>query len=161
MYLKWNGHIPITEEEEMSNQSWLFIKASWKGGGAFTIENRYGSQISLEIRGKDKNNRDSIAPVEAFIASLGGCAGVNVIMMLQEEGISPDACTVKVECLLNNEIPRTIEKIHLNFLLTGMIEDKIVESVITRAMTLMCPIAVTVGKATEITWEHGISRHVS
>jgi uncharacterized OsmC-like protein len=142
----------------MGSQSWLFIKATWDGDRAFSVENSQGSRISLEIRGRGINNRDSFAPVEAFVASLGCCAGTNVVMMLREEGIIPVSFIVKAECLLNNDTQRSIGKIHLNFLFTGIIEENVLESVIHSAMTLICPIAVTVGKATEVTWDQTVSR---
>jgi len=142
----------------MNGQSWLFVKASWTRGSSFLIENRDGSRITLEIRKKEKGKENCFAPVEGFIASLGACAGINVIMMLQDEGLNPESFTVKVECLVNNTTPRIIEKIHLIFLVSGMIEDPALETIISQVMTLMCPIAVTVGKATAVTWEQTISR---
>ena len=107
---------------------------------------------------RDQSNRkNAFAPVEAFIASLGSCAGINVIMLLEEKGVSPNTCTVKTECLISHQTPRTIEKIHLEFIFAGLFSQETAKTAITKVMTLICPIAVTVGKATSVTWECSIS----
>ena len=143
-------------EEKNTGQSWLFTKATWNGEHSFLVENGRGSRIIIEIR-DSLPRKNSYAPVEAFIASLSCCAGINVIMLLEEKGVVPSACTVKAECLINHEIPRIVEKIHLEFRFTGQVSSEAAGEAISTAMTLICPIAVTVGKATAITWDFSIS----
>ena len=138
------------------SQSWVFVKSTWRGGSSFTVENRAGTKLQLGIHAKGAG-KEVFAPVEAFIASLSGCAGVNVVMLLADEGIIPDSCTIKAECLLSDGIPRTIESIRLLFLVTGPVREEVVRSVIAKAMGLICPIAVTIGKATSVTWDLNIS----
>ncbi len=141
----------------MAGPSWIFVKASWKGGTKFVVENRNGCRETLTARVPAGETSRHFSPVDAFIAALAACAGTNVVLILQDQGVTVKSFTVKAECILNSAEPRSFEKIHLHFLLTGEIDEKIVTEAITRSMTLVCPIAVTIGRATDVTWEQHIT----
>ena len=119
-------------QEKKTGQSWLFTKATWNGERSFLVENGQGSRIMLEIRGS-VNQKNAFAPVEAFIASLGSCAGINAIMLLEEKGVSPSTCIVKTECLISHQTPRTIEKIHLEFIFAGLFSRETAKTAITKS----------------------------
>ena len=137
----------------MAGQSWIFVKASWKGGTTFVVENRAGCREIIAAREPAGAQSRHFSPIDAFIASLAACAGTNVVLLLLDRGIAVRSFTVKAECILNAAEPRSFEKIHLHFLLGGEMDEGIAADAITRSMTLVCPIAVTVGKAADVTWE--------
>jgi putative redox protein len=142
----------------MTGTSWIFVKASWKGGTKFVIENRAGCRETITARVPAGETSRYFSPVDAFIASLAACAGTNVVLILLDQGVTVKSFTVKAECILKDTEPRSFEKIHLHFLLGGEMDDGIVMEAITRSMTLVCPIAVTIGRAAEVTWEQHITR---
>jgi putative redox protein len=142
----------------MAGTTWTFVKASWKGGTQFVVENRDGTRQSLVARPPDGKIPRHFSPVDAFIASLAACAGTNVILLLDEEGVKPRSFTIKAECVFRHEEPRCFEKIHLTFLVSGDANEEMVRDAITRSVTAVCPIAVTIGKAAGVTWECRVTK---
>ncbi|PWR73883.1 OsmC family protein [Methanospirillum lacunae] len=137
----------------MTGNTWTFVKASWKGGTQFVVENRDGDSLTLVARPQDKDSSHYFTMVDAFISSLACCTGTNVLFILDAQGKIPRSFTVKAECVFHHDEPRSFEKIHLIFLVSGDIAEEIVRNAIVRAVTAVCPIAVTVGRSVEITWE--------
>jgi len=142
----------------MAGSSWIFVKATWRGGTKFVVENRAGYKSTITARVPEGETSRHFSPVDAFIASLAACAGTNVVLLLEDGGIPVRSFTVKAECILGSGEPRSFEKIHLIFLINGNMTDETARDAITRSMTLICPIAVTVGRAAEVTWELQVTK---
>ena len=96
-------------------------------------------------------------PIEYLIASLGGCISVHVILGLKKAGIIPDSYMVTIEGTRAEAYPTVFEGIHILFRLSGIIDEKTLDDTIQQTITLLCPIAVTMGSVGEITWEYSIS----
>ncbi len=137
----------------MTGNTWTFVKASWKGGTQFVVENRDGSRLTLIARTPEGDTPRHFSMVDAFIASLASCTGTNVILLLEDSGITPRSLTVKAECVFRHDEPRAFEKIHLIILVSGEVEEEVVRNVVSRSVTAVCPIAVTLGKSVTITWD--------
>lgn len=137
----------------MTGNTWSFVKASWKGGTQFVVENRNGDRLTLIARAQEGDSPRHFSMVDAFIASLACCTGTNVLLLLDNNGIIPRSLTVKAECIFHLDEPRSFEKIHLIFLVSGDILEEMVRNIINRSVTSVCPIAVTLGKSIEVTWE--------
>lgn len=137
----------------MTGQSWMFVKASWKGGTKFVVENRSGNRSTIEARVPSGEASRHFSPIDTFLASLAACAGTNVLVLLLDGGTTVRSLTVKAECILQHARPMSFEKIHLIFLLAVDADAGLVSDAIEESMTLVCPIAVTVGRAAEVTWE--------
>ncbi len=58
--------------------SWTFVKASWKSGMKFVVENGSGCKSTIAIRDPAGEEPRHFAPTDAFLASLAPCAGANV-----------------------------------------------------------------------------------
>lgn len=142
----------------MTGSTWTFVKASWKGGTQFVVENRGGDRLTLVARTPDGDSPRHFTMVDAFISSLACCTGTNVIFLLDDHGIIPGSFTVKAECIFRHDEPRSFEKIHLIFLVSGDMEEEVVRNAILRSVTAVCPIAVTLGKSVKITWELHITK---
>jgi putative redox protein len=93
-----------------------------------------------------------------LIASLGGCAGTEVIKGISKRGVKPKSFTVRVEGSRRKTPPTAFEKIHVTFMLSGDIDDQMVTEAIQETMTLNCLIAVTLGRVGNVTWEHILIR---
>lgn len=126
----------------------LLMDVSYEDSTHFLAKNGAGSRIAM---GGDNPN-----PIDYLIASLGGCTGTMVIKGLSEKGVKPESFTIKVEGSRRKTPPTVFEKIHVTFTLSGDLEDGMVAEVVRETMTLKCPIAVTLGRAGNVTWEHRI-----
>lgn len=142
----------------MTGNTWTFVKASWKGGTRFIVENRDGGRLSLVARISEGEATRHFSMVDAFIASLASCTGTNCILLLEDCGITPRSFTVKAECIFRHDEPRVFEKIHMIFLMSGDMDEDIVRRAVHRAVTAVCPIAVTLGKSADVTWELRITK---
>jgi putative redox protein len=133
-------------EDKSSNPMGLLMDISYEEGTHFLAENSAGSRIAI---GGDNPN-----PIDYLIASLGGCTGATIVKGLSEKGVKPDSFTVKIEGSRRKTPPTVFEKIHVAFTLSGDLDDRMVAEVIRETMTLNCPIAVTLGRVGDMTWEH-------
>lgn len=136
-------------EDRSENPMNLIMNVSYKGGTNFLAE--VDSNLTIDIGGKNPN------PIEYLIAALGGCTGTTVIKGLLEKGIKPSSFTINVEGSRRKTPPTIFEKIHVTFTLSGDMDDQSVAETIRDTMTLKCPIAVTLGRVGNVTWEHRIT----
>ncbi len=129
---------------------------SYEGNMQFAAESSCGRKIPIEpsigLGGSGRNPN----PIDYLIASLGSCTGIKVILGLSQRGITPESLTVNVNGSRSEIPPNVFEKIHLTFMLTGVMDDRTVAEVIQETVTRTCPIAMMLGKATNLTWEHCI-----
>jgi putative redox protein len=135
-------------EDKSSNPMDLIMNVLYEDGTHFLAENGAGSRIAM--------GGDYPHPIEYLIASLGGCTGTMVVKGLSEKGVKPESFVVKVEGSRRKTPPTVFEKIHVTFTLSGDLEDRMVAEVIQETMTLKCPIAVTLGRVGDMTWEHRV-----
>lgn len=135
-------------EDESVNLMNVIMNVSYEDSTYFLAKNSAGSRIAMD--GENPH------PIEYLVASLGGCTGVTVITGLMEKGIKPDSFTVNVEGSRRKTPPTIFEKIHVIFTLSGDMDDRSVAEIIRDTMTLKCPIAVTLGRVGDVTWEHHI-----
>jgi putative redox protein len=133
-------------EDKSASPIGLLMDISYEEGTHFLAENSAGSRIAI---GGDNPN-----PIDYLIASLGGCTGATIVKGLSEKGVKPDSFTVKIEGSRRKTPPTVFEKIHVAFTLSGDLDDRMVAEVIRETMTLNCPIAVTLGRVGDMTWEH-------
>ena len=136
-------------EDKSANPMDLTMNVSHKDGTHFLAENGAGSKIAM--------GGDNPHPIEYLIASLGGCTGATVIKGLSEKGVKPESFAVKVEGSRRKTLPTVFEKVHVTFVLSGDLDDRMVAEVVQETMTLKCPIAVTLGQVGDMTWEHHIT----
>ncbi|MFA6226661.1 MAG: OsmC family protein [Methanoregula sp.] len=138
-------------------QAPILMNVSYESGIKFIAENGAGQKISVEPglvlggSGKPPN------PIDYLLASLGSCAGIKVLLDLVESNAKPDSLKVTITGTRRETPPAVFEKLHLTFFLTGILDDRTVAAAIHETMILMCPVAVMMGKATEVTWEHRIA----
>ncbi len=136
-------------EDKSANPMDLTMNVSHKDGTHFLAEDGTGSRIAM--------GGDNPHPVEYLIASLGGCTGATVIKGLSEKGVKPESFVVKVEGSRRKTLPTVFEKVHVTFMLSGDLDNRMVAEVVQETMTLKCPIAVTLGRVGDVTWEHHIT----
>lgn len=87
------------------------------------------------------------------MAALGGCANLAILGQLQKNRITPGALAVKVSGIRKSGLPSAYEKIHVTFSIACNAEDAALDIMLEQAMTVLCPVAVTLGRAAEVTWE--------
>lgn len=135
----------------------VMMNVTYENDLKFIAENSQGNRIPIEpgvTLGGSGNNPN---PIDYLLAALGSCTGIKVMLDLTKRGARPDSLRVIIAGTRRETPPQVFEKLHLTFFLTGKLDDKTVFAAIHETMTLTCPVAVMMGKAAEVTWEHRIT----
>ena len=84
-------------------------------------------------------------PTEMLLGSLGGCTGINVVLLCRKYKQPLKALEVEVEGERDAEWPKAFKKIQITFHCTwdGDIDKKMVEQAIDLACNRYCPIHAT------------------
>lgn len=96
----------------------------------------------------------AFTPTETLMAALGSCVNAAIIGQLKNLGKSPDRLETQVTGTRKTTLPAGYEKIHLTFTISVGVSDAELEGIFRQAITVLCPVAVTLGKATDLTWEY-------
>ena len=126
--------------------------ARWTGDKVkFDIESDSGHSVSIDeppIFGADLAMR----PTEMLLAALGGCTGVNAVLLLKKYKQPLKSLEVEVEGEQDKEWPRAFNKIDVTFHLgwDGKYDKDLVEQALDMACNRYCPIHATLSRGTKI-----------
>jgi putative redox protein len=127
--------------------------ARWTGEKVkFDIESGSGHTASIDetpVFGDDAAMR----PTEMLLGALGGCTGINAVLLLKKFKQPLKSLDVEVEGEQEKDWPRRFVKIEITFRMgwDGKHDDKLVDQAIDMACNRYCPIHATLSKGTEIT----------
>jgi putative redox protein len=126
--------------------------ARWTGTKVkFDIESGSGHTVSTDeppAFGLDAAMR----PTEMLLAALGGCTGVNAVLLLKKFNQPFKSLTVEVEGEQEKEWPRRFTKIEITFVIgwDGKHDKDQVEHALDMACDRYCPIHATLSQGVEI-----------
>jgi len=134
----------------------VLMNVSYECGMKFNAVNGDRQTIPVEpcpcLGGSGENPN----PIDYLLAALGSCTGIKVLMDLTARNARPDSVRITIEGKRREVPPTVFENLHVTFFLTGDLDEKTVEGAIDETMTLNCPVAVMIGRATELTWDYHI-----
>jgi putative redox protein len=126
--------------------------ARWDGAKVrFEIESASGHSAAIDeppIFGDDTAMR----PTEMLLGALGGCTGLNAVLLLKKFKQPLRSLEVVVEGEQDKEWPRAFNKIDVTFHLgwDGKHDHELVERALDLACNRYCPIHGTLSKGTKI-----------
>lgn len=114
------------------------VNAKWIGGSRFVMTDHVGRAIVTDSEGQ------GFKPPDLLLASLVGCAGVDVVGILEKKRQD----VTSVECSVNKENcpdpPWTIEKIELEWVVRGRnLKEKAVHDAIRLAEEGYCSVSAS------------------
>jgi uncharacterized OsmC-like protein/uncharacterized metal-binding protein len=124
------------------------VNVLWEGGKRFRVGNSHGDGSYILEEGTKE-----CSPCDSFMGAVGACANLSVIVQLQKRGIVPKVLKTQVSGTRNAGLPVAWKRIHVTFFLDAELSDTEVNAILERAMTVTCPVAVTLLPAVEMTWE--------
>ncbi len=130
----------------------------WAGGLKFTGEDRLGHDVLMEASKTYGGEGQGFTPMELLLATLGGCAGIDIVSMLRARGQNLTGYEVAIKAVRREQLPRTFQKVTVRFTLKGDLNDEIVNRVVRLTMTKLCPIAVILGSTSELEWSYELQR---
>lgn len=132
-------------------------RVKWLDNMSFVGESGSGHSIvmdaSPEVGGRDLGVR----PMELLLLGLGGCASIDVVMILQRSRQDIRDCTVHISAERADSEPKVFTKIHLHFVVEG---NELSEDRVKRAISLSaekyCSASLMLGKTAEITHDYEV-----
>ncbi len=124
----------------------------WSGTKVrFDIESESGHAAAMDeppVFGEDSAMR----PTEMLLGALGGCTGVNAVLLLKKFKQPLRSLEIEVEGEQDKEWPRAFNHIEVTFHCTwdGDFDKKLVEDALDMACNRYCPIHATLSKGVRI-----------
>jgi putative redox protein len=128
------------------------VVATWSGHKVkFDIESASGHTVSIDeppLFGDDAAMR----PTEMLLAALGGCTGLNAVLLLKKFRQPIKSLEVEVEGEQEKEWPRRFTSIDITFVIgwDGKHDKEQVDHALDMACNRYCPIHATLSQGTQI-----------
>ncbi|MBO1923204.1 OsmC family protein [Thiomicrorhabdus sp. 6S3-12] len=123
----------------------------WQGSGmAFDATASTGHTVRMDAAPEVGGENTGPRPMEMVLMGLGGCTGIDVVMMLQKMSQDIKDVQIEIESERSAEVPKVFTKIHVHFKVYGTeLNDKKVQ----RAVDLSAEKYCSVSKMLEATVE--------
>lgn len=123
----------------------------WNGSGmAFDATASTGHTVRMDAAPEVGGENTGPRPMEMVLMGLGGCTGIDVVMMLQKMGQDIKDVQIEIESERADDIPKVYTKIHLHFKVIG---NDLNEKKVKRAVDLSAEKYCSVSKMLEATVE--------
>lgn len=135
----------------------MAIQVKWQVGKAFEATSSTGHKVmmdaSKEVGGEDRGSR----PMELLLMGLGGCSGIDVIMMLEKGKQDVKDCQMEITSERADAVPAVYTKIHLHFKVTGTdLNEKKVARAVELSAEKYCSVSKMLEKTAEMTHTYEI-----
>ena len=107
---------------------------------------------NAEIGGEGKGAR----PMELVLMGLGGCASIDLAMILKKQKQDLTDYQVQISATRNDNISKNFKRIHLHFLVWGKIESPKLEKAIELTITKYCSVILSLSSEIKITTSYEI-----
>lgn len=121
---------------------------------AFDAVDALGNAMKMDIATEQGGHDSGVRPMQALLAALGGCSGVDVVMILkkQKETIEYFEMVIDGEREVGKE-PALWKEVNVLFKLKGTMSKEKAEKACALSMDKYCSVAATLRAAgAEITW---------
>jgi putative redox protein len=132
-------------------------RVKWVEGRMFVGESASGHSVvmdgAVEIGGRNLGVR----PMEMLLLGLGGCTGVDVVMILEKSRQAVTDWAVEIDAERAATDPKVFIRIHLHYIITGRdLDPAKVERAIALSAEKYCSVSAMLGKTAEITHDFEI-----
>jgi len=118
----------------------------------FQAANEAGGTIEV-----DGGQNASVSPMQLVLSAVGGCSGVDVVMLLRKQRQNLQDIRIAVTGTRRDEEPRIFTAIHVAYTLVGDIDEKKAERACRLSMEKMCSVSLMLkAGGVAITWEYEV-----
>jgi len=94
------------------------------------------------------------SPMDLLLLGAGGCASIDVIMILKKGRKDVSDCEVEVFGERADEMPKKYTKIHMHFIVKGNgLSDEVVKRAVDLSMEKYCSASTTLAAACELSYD--------
>jgi putative redox protein len=121
----------------------------------FETTDEAGQVVRMDIPVDQGGHGNGVRPMQALLSALGGCSGVDIVMILKKQKETID----QLEMVINGERavgkePALWETIHISFKLKGTMTKERAEKACALSIDKYCSVAATLRAAgAVITWD--------
>ncbi len=129
------------------------VRVKWAGDLTFVGHGHQNEHAVVMDGGKSDGGLGiGASPMEMLLMGAGGCASIDIIMILKKARQKVDDCYVEVNGDRATEIPKFFNSIHMNFVITGRgLKETQIERAVKLSMEKYCSASLTLAKGLEIT----------
>lgn len=130
-------------------------RIKWIDGRRFVGQSHSGHGVLIDgSAGAEGNNASGASPMELLLLGLGGCASIDVVLILEKARQVIEGCECVIEAERAETAPRVFTKINMIFIVTGAgMSVAKVENAAKLSAEKYCSASMMLGKAVDITHE--------
>lgn len=130
------------------------VSVKWVGKMSFIGRARSGETITMD-GGVDAGGIGmGHSPMDLLLMGAGGCASIDVVMILEKGRQNVIDCEVVVTGDRADEMPKVYTDIHMHFVVSGKnLKDATVERAVKLSMDKYCSASATLAKACNLTYD--------
>ena len=130
------------------------ITVKWAGKMTFIGEAQSGNTLTMDAGASNGGLGLGHSPMDLLLMGAGGCASIDVVMILKKGRHDITDCVVQVSGKRAGEMPKLFTDIHLHFVVTGKgLKEKAVARAIELSMDTYCSASATLAKAATLTYD--------
>ncbi len=118
----------------------------------FEAKNSDGNTIYMDGSPDIGGEGLGVRPMQALLMSLAGCSSMDVVSLLKKMRQPIKDMRVEVNGHRVDTVPAVFDKIHMQFILKGEIEEEKARKAIGLSVEKYCSVARMLDKTAEITW---------
>ncbi|MFC7394799.1 OsmC family protein [Scopulibacillus cellulosilyticus] len=100
------------------------VLTTWNGKRAFTAVGDSGYEINLDATEAYFGEGKGVTPTEMLLASVAGCIGIDVTMILRHHLSSIEKLVIETDGTRKDELPKGFTSIDVTFIIDGTIDSK-------------------------------------
>ncbi len=130
------------------------VTVKWAGKLTFIGEAASGNIVTMDAGKANGGLGLGHSPMELLLMGAGGCASIDVVMILQKGRNEITDCVCQVSGIRSSEMPKIYTDIHMHFVVTGSkIKDGAVERAVSLSMDKYCSASAMLAKAAKLTYD--------
>lgn len=132
-------------------------RIKWKEGVSFIAESGSGHTVLMDGPPEAGGRNLGPRPMEMLLMGTGGCAAVDVVLILEKARQDISDCVVEIEAERAPQEPKVFTRIHFHFILTGKnLSSRHVERAIKLSAEKYCSASIMLGKTALLTHDFEI-----
>lgn len=146
--------VPV--DESLAGLPPMKMHVAWDQDEILNAKTTHGITIRMAASDRVFTTGKAPSPLEVFVAALGGCPAQEILAVMNAKQEVVKHLEVEITGNRRATPPTIFDTLHVTFILTGGIDDEYACGIIRDVMTRRCPVAVSFGRASYVTWDYRI-----
>ena len=130
------------------------VTIKWAGKMTFIGRAASGESVTMDAGVGAGGLGMGHSPMDLLLMGAGGCASIDVVMILEKGRQNVTDCEVVVTGDRADEMPKVYTDIHMHFVVSGKgLKDAAVERAVKLSMDKYCSASATLAKATNLSYD--------